>query len=487
MGYLSDPQKLISKRFTANGSMTQKDLAQWNRAIIGSAGVRLKIVQADSGNYKMGKNVCVKNESSGWGSVWRANAFGTSDDTMLVGPRDEIELECVDLQSSATYRWDRKGRKRPSAVTQSTPTPSWTGGPPTVTTNYMWSSVITNGQAQGLFFHGKIVISDGGGATAVTLPLPSGVLPGKLALKVPIDARIKVDTTWTDLIGYIDLNSDTGATRRTISFAGTPTLTDDKACEILYSGFVPIAGWEAFTPKLSYATATPGSAAELGYMMLLGENTYAMIVSTQSSDSNACSGVTLVPPLIPPDMDLLGSCKAIEVAGAGGATYSNPDPSVNMTHATEESRTITNLEFTTATDGQNLHWFCSAIMPINNWQAWTPSATYTTGTPATNLGYTGDFDAYDNMVFISGHLTFDDGNGCTAVVATGLPVPPRALCTKIAIPSTQVQHTDTFVNPMVFLDSDDTDPDDRAVEQDNLTTFDDAEVGELQFTGFYFV
>ena len=107
--YRADPNRLISKRFTANGSVTQKDMANFNRAIIGSAGVRLKIVQADDGNMQLGKNLFVKNESSGYGCVWRDDAFGTNDDTMLIGPREEFELECIDLQSSATYRWDRKG------------------------------------------------------------------------------------------------------------------------------------------------------------------------------------------------------------------------------------------------------------------------------------------------------------------------------------------------------------------------------------------
>jgi len=350
----------------------------------------------------------------------------------------------------------------------------------------MWYSVVSNGQAQGLFFHGRAVVSDGKDAAGVTLAFPAGLIPEKLALKVPIDMRVKVDTAWTDAIGYVDLNSDTAETRAKIQHGASITFTDTKACEILYSGFVPLCGWSAFTPDFNYTVGT-ATFAEVGYYMMLGENTYAMVAQTSTADSDAESSAELIPPIIPQDIDCLTTCKALEIAGAGGATYSNPDPSFDMANATGASRKITNKALTQATDEQAFAWALAAIVPIRSWQAATLSVTYGTADPETNLDETMYFDGFDNMVFVAGHITFDDGNACDSVVATGLPVPPRADCARIAIPCLQVQHTDTFTSPGCFLDSDDSDPDDRAIEFDDLTTFDDTEVGELQWAGFYFV
>jgi len=490
--YRADPNRIASKRFTANGSITQKSLAMFNRAVIGTAGIRLKLVQADQGNYKMGHNLFVKNESGGVASIWRDDAFGTNNDTMLILDNDEFELECIDLQYSGTYAWNKKGSPKPAEVLSATPTPAWTTNSATVTSNTMWYSIVRCGQAQGLFFHGRVVVSDGKDAAGVTLAFPSGIIPERLtghaslAFEVPIDMRVKVDTAWTDALGYVDVSSATAETRAKIQHHESITFTDTKACEVLYSGFVPLAGWVPFSPDFTYGTGT-ATFTETGYYMMLGDNTYAMIAQTATTDSDGEDAATLVPPITPQDIDCLASCKAYELAGAAGATYSNPDPSFDMANATGASRAITNKALTQATDAKNFVWGCAAIVPIRNWQAATLSVSYTTGTPATNLDETMYFDGYESLVFIAGHITFDDGNGCTAVVATGLPVPPRAACAKIAIPCLQVQHTDTFTQPMLFLDSDDTDPDDRAIEFDNLTTFDDAEVGELQWAGFYLV
>lgn len=492
MGYLSDPQKMISKRFTSDSTVTQRDLGLFNRAVLGSAGVRLKIPQGDEGNYHLGKNLVVTNESSGVCSLWRDDAFGTDNDTMLIGSRDEFEIEMIDLQSSGTYRWHKRNHKRPSEVASCTPTLAWVTNTATVTSNTMYYSVVTCGQAQGLFFHGRIVVSDGKDAAGVTIAFPSTIIPemltnhASLAFEVAVDVRVKVDTTWNDGIGFVDISNSTAETRAKIQHHASITYTDTKACEVLYSGFIPLSGWTAFTPQLAYETGT-ATFSEAGYYMMLGENTYAFFAQTATTDSDGEQAVTLTPPIPTQDINCLTSCKAIELAGAGGATYSNPDPTFNMLDNAGANRTLTNKALTTATDGQNFVWSVAGIVPIRNWQAATLSVTYGTATPETNLGETMYFDGYDNMTFIAGHITFDDGNACDSVVATGLPVPPRAACVKIAIPCMQVQHSDVFTMPGLFLDSDDTDPDDRAIEFDDLTTFDDTEVGELQWAGFYFV
>lgn len=119
--------------------------------------------------------------------------------------------------------------KGPTVWTAWTPVLSWTGGPPTVTSTV--ARYVTSGNI--CFFNVYSVISDGGGATALTVPLP--IAPVDNSSFVAVTALELVNATWSNPMAYID----EGATE--VAFYGLSALTDDQACKIILSGQYEIA------------------------------------------------------------------------------------------------------------------------------------------------------------------------------------------------------------------------------------------------------
>lgn len=106
--------------------------------------------------------------------------------------------------------------------------------------------------------------------------------------------------------------------------------------------------WAAYTPTLVWGTADPAAITKAGRYCRVGFVCY-FSVYIGSADSNAASSLTVTLPIAPIDNTNNLPVPSIQLAGAGGATYSNPNGFIDVVNAVVSFRS-----FTTGTDGQNM-------------------------------------------------------------------------------------------------------------------------------------
>ena len=106
----------------------------------------------------------------------------------------------------------------------------------------------------------------------------------------------------------------------------------------------------AWTPTLAWTTGTPAAITTIARYCRIGIMCF-FDINISSADSNGCSALTITLPITPVDNEMALPCAAIQLAGAGGADYSNPLAFIN---ADGTSNKIEFRAFTAATDGQNI-------------------------------------------------------------------------------------------------------------------------------------
>lgn len=86
-----------------------------------------------------------------------------------------------------------------------------------------------------------------------------------------------------------------------------------------------------------------------------------------------------------------------------------------------------------------------------DWKAWTPTVSWTTGTPA-SIAQVARYKITDKTVYFNYTAESADSNGCTAL-AISLPVAAKDNNALIALSSQQLNNA-TWINPMAYIDDD---------------------------------
>lgn len=124
--------------------------------------------------------------------------------------------------------------------------------------------------------------------------------------------------------------------------------TNNSINNSLAAGSNILPAWAAYSPTLTWGTGTPASITTVARWKKVG-NVVFLHIDISSADSNACDSLTITLPEDPVDNNDRTALAAIQKAGAGGATYSNPLAYIDMDSA---SKLIKFYAFTTGTDGQ---------------------------------------------------------------------------------------------------------------------------------------
>jgi hypothetical protein len=107
--------------------------------------------------------------------------------------------------------------------------------------------------------------------------------------------------------------------------------------------------WGAWTPTLTWATATPASLTTIARYCQIGKTVY-FTVYLNSTDSNATTGLEITLPVTAKDNAANVAIAGFEIAGAAGTTYYNPYPYIY-----QNVSKIYFGGFITATDAQRIN------------------------------------------------------------------------------------------------------------------------------------
>jgi hypothetical protein len=114
----------------------------------------------------------------------------------------------------------------------------------------------------------------------------------------------------------------------------------------------------------------------------------------------------------------------------------------------------------------------------NNWGAWTPTVTWTTGTPEGSVAQTARYTVINNTCYFNYSYTATDGNDASALTIT-LPMTPKDNNAIIALQAQQKVNT-TWTNPLAYIDDDS-----GGIAFRSLSACTNAQAVEVIVTGFY--
>jgi len=138
------------------------------------------------------------------------------------------------------------------------------------------------------------------------------------------------------------------------------------------------------------------------------------------------------------------------------------------------------LSITTTEYAQNSGFAKIAKNVENKNAAWTPTVTWTTGTPEGSVAQTARYTTIGNICYGNYSYTATDGNGATALTIT-LPVTPKDNNAIIACAAQQKQNA-TWTDPLAYIDDDAATP---VIAFRNLATMTDGEAVEVIVTFQY--
>lgn len=128
--------------------------------------------------------------------------------------------------------------------------------------------------------------------------------------------------------------------------------------------------------------------------------------------------------------------------------------------------------------GDEIEYVRNGVIKTSKWLPWTPTLTWTTGTPATNVVTKARYKILDGVCYFSFYYTADDGNGATALTIT-LPVLPKDNDSLTALESQQKQNT-TWTSPLAYIDNGAT-----TIAFRNLSTCTDGQAVIVMVNGSY--
>jgi hypothetical protein len=138
-----------------------------------------------------------------------------------------------------------------------------------------------------------------------------------------------------------------------------------------------------------------------------------------------------------------------------------------------ESATITSTKVADHANTSDL-----AYRVANRWVDWTPTVTWGTADPATNVAQTARYTIIGNTVYFNYSYTADDGNAASSLAIT-LPVTAKGNNAKIALSALQKVNA-TWTNAMGYIDDDS-----AGIAFYNFQTCTNAQACEFIITGFY--
>lgn len=460
--------------YSASGEITYPAIQLYDQMVVTAAGVTLTLPDPGGGLHR--RKIRVTNTSDGPVTLYAHDGFVNSECAAIVPAGASVDLSVV--KSGTSYYWSAQGGGAIAKVESHTPTLTWTGGPPTVSSSVM-EYMLCEGT---VFFWYDLDVSDGGGATAVNASLP--VAPADVGAYPPCAGWATVDGTDTDALPYVDAANDT-AENRLLGFLALPTLTDDKVCSIRAAGFYEAVGWGTFTGAETWATGTPAAITETARFKLLGDVCLA-IAQWDSADSNGTNGFECDLPFFTPDRDGY-------VAGAGvwktdvdglHPVYENAFLDIDAAAAALADRQWETRSLTPATDGQIVSMRLASFFEVSGWSSYDIDPDYMTASFGGTITEKGYFCVYKGICFFWAYLATDDGNGCTGV-ELALPVGCRHGSADIALFCRALVNTASS-NPCAYIPATEEAAQDRnKVLLANSPTFTDGAAGTLAVAGFY--
>lgn len=470
------------KDYTASADISRVDISRYKVFNARTAGIILTLPAPV-------KQICrstpvITNATSGYITVTTpASNFIGGAASIIVPPYASTTLHIN--YSSSTYYWvaDSNILRSDSLATSLTwsPTLTFTTATPTLSTS-SYLAWVNNGIC---YFTAYIATADGGGATALTITPP--LRPNDINADIPIVAYALVDTTYTDIQGYIDAKDATQA-NRVIEFRNFATLTDDKTAAIWISGWYEVhgGGWETFTETETYGTSNWDSVTEVARHKNIDGVGHFVIDLTTADAKGVTSSLTVHPPTSPPDTNtyypFMGHSQC--VGGTDVTLYKNMLMFLDSANATEASRTAVSRAFGTCANGKAAAAQVSGIYESYGWSAFTPTLTFT-GTAPTMAATVGRYKIIDNICYFTIYSTTTDGNGCTALVISGLPITPKYTGIETAVNAIQLVDT-TYSAPLAFITTDEAAEADRdEIQFKSFSTCTDAKTATIYLSGWY--
>jgi len=397
------------------------------------------------------------------------------DETIALAPGSSVEFRCERIENASPWAcsWIAIGLENP---------PKWVDGVDDLTPTYTTATPVHSSEVyRYLVEEGVLHVEidyaglDGGGATALTVPLP--FIPQDLDVMVPLTANVTIGTgTPTNILAYVDVTNATAETRATIAFRNFQTLTDDSAWRIRITGAIPLWGCNTFTSTPAW-TGSPTVTSTTGIYKVVNGTCYGWIYSIESDGKGASTATFTLPTQIN-DVDQLIACEAIELVDA---TYSNPVCYIEAANATCANRLISFASLSTLTDGKGCSIAVSFKYNLHNdlvhtvTEAWdTAPASYTSVFRYAVIGRKCIWAYYG---------TSADGNGASTL-SIPIPVVPSYIATlRVAAASIQLVDT-TYSCPACYIDAGQSTAAGRALLRfENLSACTDAKTATLMASG----
>lgn len=361
-----------------------------------------------------------------------------------------------------------------------TPTLTWTTATPTVST--VARAYLIDGIC---YFYFNTSGTDGAGATNLTITLPTR--PADLNYHQACEGYTLIDTTYADAKPYIDMLDNTAA-NRVIEFNGTTgTFTDDKAFAVCVSGWYEVESGQVttWTPSTTYTTSTWDTVTTVGRQINLDGIVHMMYDIRSADAKGVTAGITTTLPtgILDNNTYVALSGQDAVTAGDDSVDYDNNLWILDCNHATEASRTATTHKVGVMANGKAATAWMSGIYEQIGWSAFTPTLTFT-GTAPTMASNVGRYKIRDGLCYFNIYATTTDGNGCTALVISNLPVDPAYIGCPIALASMETVNT-TDSDPLAYIDAGQQANSDRTIKFRAFSTMTDSTTGTIYISGVY--
>lgn len=483
---MSETSGLIDKPINASGSLSFVDVQHLGRFVIGTAGVVAKLAAPDAYLSTNRFKTVVANDATGWAFLFSQDGFTVGRDCIPIPPGQEVHLEAGYLADQVTRVWKTKADWLTEIWSTYTPAAVWSTATPAPLTNE--DNVRYKIRSGLCAIHGEISGTDGNGCTDYTFGLPDGVvpypLPGAASGLIPGEAWITVAGVKTNGLVYLDCSQTTGEDRL-IKFAAPVTLTNAAAWSIEFNIWFEVDGsFSTYTPTVT-ETGGPATPTAIGRFKIIENMVYGYVLFTDADGA----GTTAITTSLPTNMQDWNAKIPVSSLELVDTTYSEPCAYIDAVTNTVADRIIKNNAFSTWTDNVAIKYsvaFCYPLFGAQNYDLYT-AMTFASAalTPASvDAADVSKFtvDLFDRVWWM-GYWTSADGNACASLTILP-PCPPKSGSGRIQLSAQKLVNA-TWSNPGMYLDADETDPDDRVANFHDLGTFTNAQAAALAFCGVY--